>query len=52
MLLLAACATTPAPAPLTATQTAQLAQIDKAYKGGVITRDQYDAQKKKILTPK
>ena len=51
-LLLTACATTPPPAPLSASQKAQLAQIEKAYAGGVITRDQYEAQKKKILTPK
>ena len=51
-LLLAACATTPAPAPVTGAQKAQLTQIEKAYAGGVITRDQYEAQKKKILTPK
>ena len=51
-LLLAACATTPAPAPVTPAQKAQLTQIEKAYAGGVITRDQYEAQKKKILTPK
>ena len=45
-------ATTPAPAPVSASQKAQLTQIEKAYAGGVITRDQYEAQKKKILTPK
>ena len=52
LLLLAGCASTPALAPVSPAQKAQLAQIEKAYAGGVITRDQYEAQKKKILTPK
>lgn len=52
LLLLGACATTPAPATLSATQKSQLAQVEKAYAGGIITRDQYEAQKKKILGAK
>jgi hypothetical protein len=51
-LVLAACATNPPPAPPTPAQTQQLAQLKKALDTGVITRDQYDAQKKKILGAK
>jgi uncharacterized lipoprotein YbaY len=47
-LALAGCATAPPSAP-TPAQTKQLAQLQKAYDSGVITRDQFEAQKKKIL---
>jgi hypothetical protein len=49
---LAACATTPPLATPTPAQAKQLAQLQKAYDTGVITRDQYDAQKKKIMASK
>jgi hypothetical protein len=51
-LALAACATNPPPAAPTPAQVKQLSQLQKALDTGVITRDQYDAQKKKILNAK